>query len=310
MDRKTLERLIDSKRNQLNAINDDIDRMESGDEFYNEYDMYHHPHEMYDLSYQRDSIENELIDLEDQLEKLKEKDNFYVIASKREKQDGLLDLRNINGVNFRKNENATGNESPSKSYFMNRDFLVIDSLSLKSYDTLENPEISNILHGIRENIEKAPLVQPLILNEFQPYDMLSPADLMPGGIMSKVTQAGQNGAEFLGGNVLISLGKNILMKTNIDRFSKNPELLYRMNEGTRKRKYFSSDPVQVVQNMFNGGRWLNTFQIPYYGNEYLSAKHSKNWKPAGAEGFFGSALAGDKPKVGEAPTLSTKRIWY
>ena len=70
---KTLEKLIDSKRNQLNAINDDIDRMESGDEFYNEYDMYHHPHEMYDLSYQRDSIENELIDLEDQLEKLKEK---------------------------------------------------------------------------------------------------------------------------------------------------------------------------------------------------------------------------------------------
>jgi hypothetical protein len=310
MDRKTLERLIDSKRNQLNAINDDIDRMESGDEFYNEYDMYHHPHEVYDLSYQRDSIENELMDLEDQLEKLKEKDNFYVIASKREKQDGLLDLRNINGVNFRKNENATGNESPSKSYFMNRDFLVIDSLSLKSYDTLENPEISNILHGIRENIEKAPLIQPLILNEFQPYDMLSPADLMPGGIMAKVTDGIQKGAEMLGGNVLISLGKNILMKTNIDKFSKNPELLYRMHEGTRKRKYFSSDPVQVVQNMFNGGRWLNTFQIPYYGNEYLSAKHSKNWKLTGSETFFGNALAGGTPAVGQAPELSTKRIWY
>ena len=316
MDRKTLEKLIDSKKNQLNSINERINELDSNvheeDEYGHGYGMYHIEDEerRQDLSLQKDSVENELHNLQDQLEKLKEKENFYVIASKREKQDGLLDLRNINGKNFRKNENATGNESPSKSYFMNRDFLVIDSLALKSYDSLENPEISNILHGLRENIEKAPLIQPLILNEFQPLDMLSPADLMPGGLMAAVTDTIQKGAEMLGGNVLITLGKNALMKSNIDKFSKNPEQLYRMCEGTRKRKYFSSDPVQVVQNMFNGGRWLNTFQIPYYGNEYLSAKHSSGWKLIGSEGFFGSALAGEKQTVGQAPALSTKRIWY
>jgi hypothetical protein len=62
--------------------------------------------------------------------------------------------------------------------------------------------------------------------------------------------------------------------------------------------------------MFNGGKWLNTFQIPYYGNEYLSAKHSRNWKQTGSEGFFGSLAGSSQQTVGQAPKLSTKRIWY
>jgi hypothetical protein len=58
------------------------------------------------------------------------------------------------------------------------------------------------------------------------------------------------------------------------------------------------------------GKWLNTFQIPYYGNDYLSAKHSHNWKLEGSERFFGDAIAGKTPGYGKAPELSTKRIWY
>jgi hypothetical protein len=130
------------------------------------------------------------------------------------------------------------------------------------------------------------------------------------GILETIAETAQAVSNMVGGNAVIALGKNAMMKSKIDKVSKDPSQLYSLGAKKRERKYFTSDPLQVVQNMFNGGRWLNTFQIPYYGNEYLSAKHSKNWKPAGSEGFFGKELAGGTPKVGEAPTLSTKRIWY
>ena len=266
-------------------------------------------------------------------EEEKEIKNFNKYSlSTGDKNSKLFDLRNIvneknENLNFRKSGSSNSNResiSPSRSFLMNKDFLIIDSLALTSYDNLSSPEISNVLYGLRENIENMPSIQPLIINEFQPYDMLSPADLMPGGFFGKVTEGLRNLAGNLAGNCLVSLGKNTLMKQNIDKYSKNPDILYRNMEfkedgktkipvnKDRTRKYFTHDPIQTIQNMFNGGKWLNTYQIPYYGNDYLSAKHSKGWSLAGSERFLGTGLAGDSANksIGHAPSFGTKRIWY
>ena len=35
--------------------------------------------------------------------------------------------------------------------------------------------------------------------------------------------------------------------------------------------------------MFNGGKWLNTFHIPYYGGDYLMSNLSRNWNTTGSD---------------------------
>jgi hypothetical protein len=107
------------------------------------------------------------------------------------------------------------------------------------------------------------------------------------------------------------------MKNQIEKISNNPSLLYNtshkkdgssidLSNDIRDRRYFSEDPVQVVQNMFNGGKWLNTFQIPYYGNDYLISNFSEDWNQTGSEAFLGSSLAGN----GNQNEISIKRFWY
>ena len=60
--------------------------------------------------------------------------------------------------------------------------------------------------------------------------------------------------------------------------------------------------------MFNGGKWLNTYQIPYYGNDYLESNFSQDWNQTGSEAFLGKTIAGNTDGV--AAEISTKRIWY
>lgn len=55
--------------------------------------------------------------------------------------------------------------------------------------------------------------------------------------------------------------------------------------------------MQVVQNMFNGGRWLNTYELPYFGGDYLKANYSNNWTTGDSTGFLG-ALAGSEKDGG------------
>jgi hypothetical protein len=45
--------------------------------------------------------------------------------------------------------------------------------------------------------------------------------------------------------------------------------------------------------MFNGGKWLNTYELPYYGKDYLEAQYSGDWNLQGAEGFWGKEMAGE-----------------
>ena len=107
---------------------------------------------------------------------------------------------------------------------MNKDFLITDTLTLKSYDDLKSSGIGEILSGWHENLKSKIEIQPLIINEFQPYDMLSPADLMPGVINSLIKGTEKFSLGLAG--IAVSVGRNSLMKDQIDSISNDPSILY------------------------------------------------------------------------------------
>lgn len=86
--------------------------------------------------------------------------------------------------------------------------------------------------------------------------------------------------------------------TLIDQYSKDTNLLYASPQ-SRQRNYFTKDPVQMVMNMFgNGGKWLNTYELPYFGNAYMSGKYANKWKAGDASTFLGKGLAGGEDQIG------------
>ena len=179
----------------------------------------------------------------------------------------LFDVRNVNGKNFRgwapdvlKGYSEAGIQlTPSRTFYMNQNYLFSDSLAKIGYDF--------------QKFKSTPEIQPLIVNEFQPYQMLSIADLIPG--MGDALAGVMASAAKLVGNTVVNIAKNAVHNNFLDRFSADPSQLYRQSY---KREYFTSDPVTQVRNMFNGGVWLNTYELPFYGKDYLKASNSGKWK--------------------------------
>lgn len=240
-----------------------------------------------DLGYNRADIDN-FVKVAASEKNTAAKYNVASYGNRNERSENtIFDLRNLNGANFRQNDPnaikvslASGAEgqrlSPSKSYYMNQDYLFTNSLA------------SPIPLG-SVNRASFPEIQTLILNEFQPYDMLSVADLLPGAVDLLVGIT--NKAANLAGGFVVNAAKNAIINSNIDKYSKKPDELYNGSLSKRKngeRSYFTADPVQQVENMFNGGKWLNTYELPFYGANYLNGQYSGNWSIGGVKESFGS----------------------
>ena len=131
-----------------------------------------------------------------------------------------------------------------------------------------------------------PEIQPLIINEFQPNVMLSIADLMP----KTLDELGGTLKGLMGGAV-INIGRQYLTNHLMQTAAANPDELYL---SSHKKARFSTDPVQNVRNMFMGGKWLNTFELPYYGSTYLNGDYRSSWKVGGVDdqGGLGKTLGG------------------
>ena len=163
---------------------------------------------------------------------------------------------------------------------MNQNYLFSDSLAKIGYD-------------FQNKFKSTPEIQPLILNEFQPYDMLSVADLIPNVVDEAAGTVG-NVVKGVVGN-FVNIAKNALINRQIDKFSRNPSELY-LN--SRRREFFTKDPVTQVRNMFNGGIWLNTYELPFYGKDYLVGNFSKNWKVGTMQDSLGKGIAAIASSLG------------
>lgn len=177
----------------------------------------------------------------------------------------------------------------SQSYLMSRkDFCYCDSLDLKT-DFMSIPE-----------------VQKIIINEFQPYDQIFLGQTLGlfGGILG-----------FIGGlgKALGEAGGRALMKNAmINSVAKDPGSFYAnrkiydgygnyigaQEESNQLGASFQSvvglyqeDPMLRLLRLFNNGKWLNTYEIPFYNSTYLEAMKGGQWTQEGSKRSWGEGLA-------------------
>ncbi len=69
----------------------------------------------------------------------------------------------------------------------------------------------------------------------------------------------------------------------------NDVLIAVSNSRSEFNKSILETPVDLVRNMFNG-EFLGTYELPYFGDVYLSAHSSANWSRSGLSEMLGSTL--------------------
>lgn len=59
-------------------------------------------------------------------------------------------------------------------------------------------------------------------------------------------------------------------------YSINPAALYDLTAVSPTAG--NLNPIHWVQTMFNAGRWLNTYELPFYNNSYLESTQYNKWE--------------------------------
>lgn len=185
------------------------------------------------------------------------------------------DIRNVNGKNFRKLNGE------SRSFYMNQNYLFTD--------TLLKPTLS------LNNFKEKPEIQKLILHEFQPYQSLTIGDCLPGGAIAEgLSVVGQAVGDILL-NGILNVGKMMFTNDTIDAVCREPSKLY---SAKHDGHFYTKDPIQQLHNMFFKGKWLNTYELPFWENTYLKGSYASNWKNGGVERALGNGLKGIAEKLG------------
>ena len=189
----------------------------------------------------------------------------------------LVDIRNLpSNKNFRTfyntklDSNNMDLKTPARSYFLT-DYKFAESLTLVN------------------DLQKEPKIPMLILNEFQPYESISPGDIL-NGLGEFISKVVLSMFGFAGEPILTGGGK-LITNAFINKYAKNTRQIYTDAATRGGPKYFTSDPIKIIQNMFMAGRWLNTYEIPYFGGQYLKANYSQNWQLGDSAGFLGSGFS-------------------
>lgn len=71
-------------------------------------------------------------------------------------------------------------------------------------------------------------------------------------------------------------------------YSAFPEDLY----GIASNVISMVHPWYHILHLFSEGKWLNTYELPFFGDTYLEAQTADNWNTAGMAEALGSASAG------------------
>ncbi len=177
------------------------------------------------------------------------------------------------------------NTNISKSYLMSRgDFLYCDFLDM----------------SVTADYSSKPLIQNMVITEFQPYEQIfvgqAISRLLPG--LSKVLEEVGKVAAGLGDFGLRALWRNRFIK----EIAKDPAAFYSdgvydstgnyigglmetdgKEQGSRINvNNWLGSPMKQIYRLFNAGFWLNTYEVPFYGNNYLEASKAGTWSQEGS----------------------------
>lgn len=147
---------------------------------------------------------------------------------------------------------------PSQSYYMS------------SNDFLFSEKIDCVIDDYNLNS----MVQPIVLNEFQPDETVYFTKLASNLINN--TKGGakiaDNITKILAGTIGEAISKNT-ENVLAELIAQNPDSLFNYAES----EYKAANPLTSVFKLFPNGRWLNTYELPYFGNVYLEANQYDKW---------------------------------
>jgi hypothetical protein len=180
--------------------------------------------------------------------------------------------------NFRKAGNNDGMIGNPRTYSMSaKDFIFSNEFTMSN--TIKNSGIG---------------VQPIILNEFQPLPYRDEAFLaadiasFTGAILNAAT-GGQ--LEGIAANAIKALSGPISREVTgqlIKSLSENPNKLF--GDTAIAEDKGAINPMSLVKKLFGAGRWLNTYELPFFNNTYLEATAGDKWSVGGISKELGDGL--------------------
>lgn len=174
------------------------------------------------------------------------------------------------------------------------------------------------------NIDYKPIVTPVKLYEFQPYEHTELGTLCKeaGVLFDKSDSSARNKLiKDISQNLLtnLALSKGIQRNVVLDRTAKNATSFYSHNFSATGNKQFAYfDQISMIKNMFRWGRWLNTYILPIYdiatvkSNLTIDYSTCNKWQSSAASELAGGGGAsGPLSKIASiisliaAPTASS-----
>jgi len=248
----------------------------------------------------------------------------------------MYDLRNFH--NFRSNNNyqqlngqAKISPNPNRSYYLS-DICYSDSINYTGRDKQLNPD-----------------VQTIVINEFQPNLTMNIGKVLAtltDSLLSKLgkgidTKSPDSLASILS-QTISNVGAPKLRQEAINLYSEKPNLLYGSNGkslsgdvllgkssgvfatlGKELLNNLKLDPMEQIRYMFQGGKWLNTYELPFFNDTYLETCKGGSWAQEGinqtlSDGPLKSIMTGlniDFPtapiyKLGELSNAGKKDISF
>lgn len=176
------------------------------------------------------------------------------------------------------------------SYKMsNNDFLYCDTFELNSSSFTSKPEI-----------------QKIVLNEFQPYDQIFLGQTLQGLLGGILNFAGGVGKALGEAGLRAGLKNKYIQEVARDpagfysgygKYNQVGEYVGAKAEGGKVGKLNSvlglvqEDPMLRIIRMFTNGFWLNTYELPFYGNTYLEESNAGKWTQEGSKRSWGEGIA-------------------
>ena len=199
--------------------------------------------------------------------------NFRYNIERSPSNQTMYDIRNYN--NFRSSNRTTStnpttaeNTNYSKSFYMSRN----DFYWSQNYNDIKD----------QLNKTERQSIQNIILNEYQPtlqYNLGSDLfglidNLAAGGVKLFVDHLGMNETLTKIGGLAASYGAGKYAEyeynKTLNNYSEHPEQLYNAQQYAKK-----INPMYYIERLFNKGRWLNTFELPFVANSQVKNDYLK-----------------------------------
>ena len=170
-----------------------------------------------------------------------------------------------------------------------------------------------------------PEIQPIILNEFQPDQVILKNALYAQitgivakflgntfgdtNLANKVSAIFDNFGGFFKEQTKVSAKKlfNVLTQT----YSINPAALYQINGNSTSLGFFGdltkkilnglgvqNNPIQQIIHLFQTGKWLNTYELPFFNkNTYLQSDTYQNWSVGNLASTFETQMKAGQDNI-------------